>query len=44
VVCGDTILAHTQILGKIRAEFISLEEMSKRIGPLCRIQDSSSAP
>ena len=42
IVCGDgdTIQAHTQTMGRIKAEFISLEEMSKRIGPLCQIQST----
>jgi predicted AAA+ superfamily ATPase len=40
VVCGDMIQAHTQTLGKIRVDFMSLEEMSKWIGPLGQIQDT----
>jgi predicted AAA+ superfamily ATPase len=38
IVCGDTIQGHIQIIGGIRAEFISLAEMSKWIDPLCQIQ------
>ncbi len=40
VVCGDNVQAHTQTLGKMRLEFMSLEEMSKWIAPLCQISDT----
>jgi hypothetical protein len=39
IVCGDNLQAHTQTLGKIRLEFMNLEEMSKWIAPLCPIKD-----
>jgi hypothetical protein len=40
IVCEDMIQPHTQTFGKIRADFVSLEEMGKLIGPLCQIQDT----
>jgi predicted AAA+ superfamily ATPase len=40
VVCGDNVQAHTQTIGKIRLEFMSLEEMDKWIAPLSRIKDA----
>jgi uncharacterized protein len=39
IVCGDNLQAHTQTLGKIRLEFMSLEEMRKWVAPLCPIKD-----
>jgi len=44
IVCGDAAQADSQTLGKIRAEFISLEELSNRIIPLCRIQETPILP
>ncbi len=44
IVCGDIVQAHTQTFGKIRLEFMSLEEMSKWIAPLCQIQDTHDRP
>jgi predicted AAA+ superfamily ATPase len=39
VVCGDNLQAHTEAIGKIRLEFMGLEEMNKWIKPLCPIRD-----
>ena len=44
IVCGDTVQGHSQSFDKIRAEFISLEEMSKRIDPFCQIQGTPTRP
>jgi predicted AAA+ superfamily ATPase len=44
VVCGDIVQAHTQTFGKMRLEFMGLEEMNKWIAPLCQIQDTPDRP
>jgi len=41
IVCGDNVQAHTQTMGKIRLEFMTLKEMSKWTAPLCQMEDNA---
>jgi predicted AAA+ superfamily ATPase len=38
IVCGDVVRAHNETFGKVRLEFMGLEEMTRWIAPLCQIR------